>query len=76
MSSAHNKSDIPHELKGKLAAFDSALTTVEKRFQPLLDTPQIELNATVSLNNPFSQVTSSQYHYSESEVLRLMTFIH
>lgn len=47
MTKSKGKSDLPHELKGKLAAFDSALTTVEKRFQPLLDIPQIELNATV-----------------------------
>ena len=48
MSGTHDNSDIPHELKGKLTAFDSALTTVEKRLQPLLDTPQVELNPTVS----------------------------
>lgn len=48
MSKSNDKADIPSELRGKLAAFDSALTTVEERFQPLLDTPLNELNATLS----------------------------
>lgn len=48
MSKSNEKGDIPHELRSKLAAFDSSLTTVEERFQPLLDTPLNELNATLS----------------------------
>ncbi|XP_053394272.1 nuclear nucleic acid-binding protein C1D-like [Mercenaria mercenaria] len=42
------RSEIPHELRGKLAAFDSALNNVENEFEPLLKVSQIELNGRLS----------------------------
>lgn len=48
MPEEQNKSEIPKELHGKLAAFDSALTDVEKKFEPLLKSSQVELNAQLS----------------------------
>lgn len=41
------RSEIPHELRGKLAAFDSSLNNVESEFEPLLKVSQIELNSKV-----------------------------
>ncbi|XP_060579171.1 nuclear nucleic acid-binding protein C1D-like, partial [Ruditapes philippinarum] len=42
------RSEIPHELRGKVAAFDSSLNNVENEFEPLLKLSQIELNAKLS----------------------------
>ena len=73
MSKSNDKADIPHELRAKLAAFDSSLTSVEKRFQPLLDTPLNELNATVIwfsalsseiANNSFDTNTWNGYYFN------------
>ncbi|KAH3851410.1 hypothetical protein DPMN_093891 [Dreissena polymorpha] len=44
MSDGKGSSEIPHELRGKLSAFDSALTDVENKFEPLLKVSQVELN--------------------------------
>lgn len=38
-----NTSDIPDEMKEKLASLDTALTQIESVFQPLLRTSQSEL---------------------------------
>jgi hypothetical protein len=45
------RSEIPHELRGKVAAFDSSLNNVENEFEPLLKLSQIELNAKVIRSN-------------------------
>lgn len=49
MSDHTKKSEIPHELRGKLASFDSSLNNVENEFEPLLKVPQMELNEKVYL---------------------------
>ena len=54
-SSSDCVQNIPKELKEKLAAFDSALTDVEKNLQPLIEANQMELNEKVcvlSKKNP------------------------
>lgn len=44
MSESEKRSEIPHELRGKITAFDSALNKIENEFEPLLKVSQIELN--------------------------------
>ncbi|XP_052769379.1 nuclear nucleic acid-binding protein C1D-like [Mya arenaria] len=48
MVDAEKGSDVPKELRGKLSAFDSALSDIENKFEPLLKMSKVEINTELS----------------------------
>ncbi|WAR23685.1 hypothetical protein MAR_037354 [Mya arenaria] len=60
MVDAEKGSDVPKELRGKLSAFDSALSDVENKFEPLLKMSKVEINTEDRIRGYMNRVKEVQ----------------
>ncbi|WAR20087.1 C1D-like protein [Mya arenaria] len=60
MVDAEKGSDVPKELRGKLSAFDSALSDIENKFEPLLKMSKVEINTEDRIRGYMNRVKEVQ----------------